>query len=75
MAKNLREKIPKSDTLYIQDVNTDATTKFVQEFPDYPIVVAKSAREVAENAVCVLFPLLPPNLMMNVYFPFSNFMN
>jgi hypothetical protein len=59
MAKNLREKIPKGDTLYIQDVNTDATTKFIQEFPDYPIIVAESAREVAENAVCVLCSLLP----------------
>lgn len=51
MAKNLREKIPKEDTLYIQDVNTNATAKFVSELPGFDVIVAKSAREVAEKAV------------------------
>lgn len=51
MAKNLRQKIPKEDTLIIQDVNKAATEKFVTEFPGASIVVAKDAREVAEKAV------------------------
>jgi len=51
MAKNLRQKIPATDTLYIQDVNSTATSNFVQELAGHSVVVAKSAREVAEKAV------------------------
>ena len=50
MAKNLRAKIPKKDTLLINDRNTEATDKFVQEVGD-GVVVAKSPREVAEKSV------------------------
>ena len=50
MAKNLRAKIPKEDTLFINDRNIEATTKFVEEVGD-GVVVAKSPREAAENSV------------------------
>jgi 3-hydroxyisobutyrate/3-hydroxypropionate dehydrogenase len=62
MAKNLRAKLPKEDTLVINDVNTDATTRFVEEVGiatssvgpanrDLGIYVAKSPREVADKSV------------------------
>jgi hypothetical protein len=74
MAKNLRQKIPKEDTLYIQDVNAAATSKFVEELAGHSVVVAKSAREVAEKAVSPTTPLHISTSMMKPYFPFSNCM-
>lgn len=50
MAKNLRAKLPINDTLIIQDVNLEATKKFLQENPE-GVRIADSAREVAERAV------------------------
>ena len=49
MAKNLREKINKSDTMVINDVNDAATQKFVEEVGN--VTVAKTVREVAEQTV------------------------
>jgi len=49
MAKNLREKIDKSDTMVINDVNDAATQKFVEEVGN--VTIAKSVREVAEQTV------------------------
>ncbi len=54
MAKNLRTKIPSSDTLIIYDRNEEATTRFVQELGKTAgegIEVATSVRNVAERAV------------------------
>ena len=51
MAKNLRDKIPQEDSIVIHDVNTAVTINFVNEFPGQSVVVAKSAREVAERCV------------------------
>lgn len=51
MAKNLRAKIPAEDTLFVQDVNTAATKKFLEEHPQ-GVRVADNVREVAEKAVC-----------------------
>jgi 3-hydroxyisobutyrate dehydrogenase-like beta-hydroxyacid dehydrogenase len=53
MARNLRAKIPAGDTLYVHDVNTAATKKFLEEHPQ-GVRVASNVREVAENAVCIL---------------------
>jgi hypothetical protein len=49
MAKNLREKINKSDTMVINDVNDAATHKFVEEVGN--VTIAKTVREVAEQTV------------------------
>jgi 3-hydroxyisobutyrate/3-hydroxypropionate dehydrogenase len=69
MAKNLRSKIPLSDVLVVNDVNSEATRRFVDEFrianpiagtldEGVGIEVAKSPREVAERSVCsVLFSI------------------
>jgi hypothetical protein len=59
MAKNLRAKIPAEDTLFVHDVNTAATKKFLEEHPQ-GVRVADNVREVAEKAVCItLFRPLP----------------
>lgn len=68
MAKNLRAKIPPTDTLVIHDRNTEATSKFVQEIgmaassPDAEgkgmgIEVVNSPRAVAEKAVSAILLL------------------
>lgn len=62
MAKNLRAKIPATDTLVIRDVNEEATKRFVEEAREtaksaggaddtYKVEVAGCAREVAEKSV------------------------
>lgn len=51
MAKNLRQKLPNDDTLFVQDINTDASQKFADELKDFQVVVAGTAREVAEKSV------------------------
>jgi hypothetical protein len=51
MAKNLRTKMPEMDTIVIQDVNKAATKQFVDELSKYHVVIADSAREVAEKSV------------------------
>lgn len=62
MAKNLRAKIPATDTLLVRDVNENATTRFVEETKEaakssgaadgtMKVEVAQSARAVAEQSV------------------------
>lgn len=51
MAKNLRAKIPAEDTIFVQDVNTAASKKFLEENPQ-GVRIADNVREVAEKAVC-----------------------
>jgi 3-hydroxyisobutyrate/3-hydroxypropionate dehydrogenase len=53
MAKNLRAKIPESDTLTIFDVNSSSADKLVKEAIPANITIAKGPREVAESAVCL----------------------
>jgi hypothetical protein len=53
MAKNLRAKIPAEDTLFVHDVNTAATKKFLDEHPQ-GVRVAANVREVAEKAVSAI---------------------
>jgi hypothetical protein len=50
MAKNLRAKIPAEDTLFVHDVNTAATKRFLEEHPQ-GVLVAANVRELAEKAV------------------------
>lgn len=54
MAKNLREKLPSDDTLIVQDINKDASRKFADELKAFQVVVADTARELAEKSVCAL---------------------
>ena len=58
MAINLRKKIPASDKLLIQDVNTTALQGFMQETGGHGTRIAKDARQVAEESVSVLLILV-----------------
>ena len=64
MAKNLRAKIPASDTLIVRDINEDVMSQFVAEAQEAArtsgagagegqVEIAESAREVAEKSVSV----------------------
>lgn len=50
MAKNLRTKIPASDTMIIHDVNPTILEQFKAEHEG--VTIAKEVREVSENSVC-----------------------
>ena len=62
MAKNLRAKIPATDTLVIRDVNEETAARFVEEARKdaksngagentAKVLIARDAREVAEQSV------------------------
>ena len=63
MAKNLRTKIPDSDTMVIHDVNTKACESFAEEVGK--VEIAKNVREVAERTVRAV----------NVLYTMPNFAN
>lgn len=63
MARNLRAKLPADDVLFIQDVNKQATSKFLEENPT-GVRVADTVREVAEKSVS-----LNINLILLSYLP------
>lgn len=49
MARNLRNKIAQSDTMFIHDVNPAVCEQFEKEVGN--VKVAQSVREIAENSV------------------------
>jgi hypothetical protein len=58
MARNLRSKLPSSDTLLIQDINIDATKRFLEEAnatsAGASVQIANDVREASENSVSIL---------------------
>lgn len=58
MARNLRAKLPAEDVLFVQDVNTAASKKFLEENPE-GVRIASNVREVAEKSVRCLITRLP----------------
>jgi hypothetical protein len=56
MAMNLRQKLPETDTLIVNDVNKDSVNKFIDELSGFTVLAANSPREIAEKAVCNPFP-------------------
>lgn len=56
MAKNLRAKIPESDTMTIFDVNTSSAEKLVKESVPANVTIANGPREVAESSVRHPYP-------------------
>ncbi|KAI9799837.1 MAG: hypothetical protein M1825_004398 [Sarcosagium campestre] len=72
MAKNLRAKLPPTDTLFIHDLNTNATQTFAEEVgvaapgTDTGVHIARNPREVAENADTVITVLPEPSHVKNV---------
>ncbi|CAI7655162.1 unnamed protein product [Penicillium pancosmium] len=78
MAKNLRAKIPASDTLIVRDVNKDAMTRFVEESQEIArssgagaevgrVEVAENAREVAEKSTVMITSLPESQHVTEVY--------
>jgi 3-hydroxyisobutyrate dehydrogenase len=59
MAANIRKKINRKSTLYINDINASACTRFRDQYSSYgPIEIVSTAREAAENAN-VLISIVP----------------
>lgn len=55
MAANLRQKLPPSTALYINDVVQDAVTTFMGQFSHHgPVFPTKSASDVVANCVSSL---------------------
>ncbi|USW57291.1 Putative 6-phosphogluconate dehydrogenase, NADP-binding, 6-phosphogluconate dehydrogenase, domain 2 [Septoria linicola] len=68
MAKNLRTKIKKDDTMFIHDVNEQITKQFVDELSSVgPVTAAQDVREVAENSDTILTVLPEPHHVQNVF--------
>lgn len=79
MAKNLRAKIPASDTLVVCDVREDVTRQFVEEIraeksssgaapgPVRCVEVAANAREVAEKSETIITSLPEPKHVKDVF--------
>ncbi|PWY89838.1 hypothetical protein BO70DRAFT_285107 [Aspergillus heteromorphus CBS 117.55] len=75
MAKNLRAKIPAEDTLIIRDVNEESTARFVSETSEVAkssgagdkVVIAQTARELAERSTVIITSLPGPQHAKDVY--------
>ncbi|KAF2473958.1 uncharacterized protein BDR25DRAFT_282099 [Lindgomyces ingoldianus] len=66
MARNLRAKLPSHDVLFIQDVNKNATKKFLEENPE-GVRIADNVREVAEKSETIITVLPEPHHVAGVY--------
>lgn len=59
MATNVRQKLSKNATMFINDVNTDACERFVKELSQHgPIEIVKTAKETVSKAP-VLISIVP----------------
>ncbi|KAF2143627.1 uncharacterized protein K452DRAFT_246885 [Aplosporella prunicola CBS 121167] len=68
MAKNLRAKLPKEDTLVVHDINKDATSRLVKEVGGKGgVKVADTVRQVAEESETVITALPEPIHVRSVY--------
>lgn len=67
MAKNLRAKIPEGDTMTVFDVNSASLEKFSQEATPAGVVLAKTPREVVENADNIISALPEPRHVKGVF--------
>ncbi|KAJ5760391.1 hypothetical protein N7520_007547 [Penicillium odoratum] len=78
MAKNLRAKIPASDTLIVRDVNEEAARRFLTEAKEIAhkdgagademrVEIAANAREVAEKSTVIISSLPQPEHVIEVY--------
>ncbi|KAF2083687.1 hypothetical protein K490DRAFT_69573 [Saccharata proteae CBS 121410] len=67
MARNLRQKLPKGDTLVVNDINPDAPARLVSELGAEGIRVAETVREVAEASETIITALPEPLHVRSVY--------
>ncbi|KAE8417831.1 6-phosphogluconate dehydrogenase [Aspergillus pseudocaelatus] len=79
MAKNLRAKIPASDTLIIRDINENTAKRFVEENEEAVrnsgakegtsrVLIAQNAREIAEQSTVIVTSLPEPEHVKNVFY-------
>jgi 3-hydroxyisobutyrate dehydrogenase-like beta-hydroxyacid dehydrogenase len=62
MAKNIRQKIPRESTLYINDINTSTCERFRSQYISFGnIEIVPTARDAAENA-SVLISIVPEDV-------------
>ncbi|KAI9930564.1 hypothetical protein ASPWEDRAFT_39461 [Aspergillus wentii DTO 134E9] len=78
MAKNLRAKIPATDTLVVRDVNEAAAKRFLEETREaarssgatddsMKVEIAENAREVAEKSTVIISSLPEPQHVKDVF--------
>ncbi|KAJ5918684.1 hypothetical protein N7454_009828 [Penicillium verhagenii] len=78
MAKNLRAKIPASDTLIVRDVNEAAAKRFVEEAQEVArnsgaganesrVEIADNARQLAEKSTVIISSLPEPKHVTEVF--------
>ena len=83
MAKNLRAKIPATDTLIIRDVNEDASKRFVEEAREtagsagaagdtYKVEIAGCPREMAEKSVSDIYLVCVSESVVSLLMIFFN---
>jgi len=73
MAKNLRLKVPKEDTLVVFDVNAASSEALVKEFGAERVKIASDVKEVAEESVSTAVPFLSCCLAASLYDELYNF--
>lgn len=70
MATNLQAKLPSTDTIFIHDINTDATQRFLDEKSSggANVEIAETVRAAAQDAVRIRFPSIapPPSILSNI---------
>ncbi|EPS43325.1 hypothetical protein H072_2689 [Dactylellina haptotyla CBS 200.50] len=77
MAKNLRAKIPDTDSLIVYDINEPATSRFVEETNSLTgsggasVIVAQSLQDVAHVSDTVITMLPQPKHVKTVYEEFT----
>lgn len=68
MASNTRKKMHESATLYINDINASARSRFKDEYSTHgPIEIVPTAREAAENAKVVISIVPGARVVKQVY--------
>ncbi|KAK6515629.1 hypothetical protein TWF506_007954 [Arthrobotrys conoides] len=71
MARNLRDKIPKTDSIIIYDINESATSRFVEEAndaePGASVTIAKSLQDVSRVSDTIVTMLPQPKHVQAVY--------
>lgn len=73
MATNLRKKISKNATMYINDINAKACQQFVKETGEYgPIEIVQSAKEAASRSQILLSMLPASKHVRQVYLDDEN---
>lgn len=73
MANNVRRKMPRTATLFINDVSMDVCDRFVKAAAEHgPVVPVKTAKEAAERSNNLISIVPGPNNVREVYLDSAN---